>query len=687
MDGAVGQRDYQEQDSLREYIQVLLRGWWLIALLTLLAAIAAGVSSFVMTPTYQTKAGVLIAKSGIEVSFEDQMRTLDENELALLSGNFWRDQESRRSTLAGLVNSGTIATQVIDELGDTLSRKERTPSRLLGMVKAEIGQQGDLIEIVVRGDSPTKVAAIANAWAKYFEQYVNQVYSGGLPASYASVQSEVLDKKSGYEDAQEALTEFMVEKDRTGELKRLIEDKELIISELQSSKQEAIAAIVEDEIEVRRQVVAAYLQAITDARLLGFTKEQEAKRQVLSELIDAEIANRLAALRRDRDLRLGLFNSYVEAELQSRLAVFQQQALEQVGDLEQAYARKDKLDQLLRDVRSLRAQVAEAGSFESNQLALALVKAEAFASSVELSSTLQVQLPLVEGQDQLADVDALIAALEQERSEVEADIRAMSEELLAGTGYEHLDGLLTGSLASSVSITNPLTLVSSEAGLPTDPVSPTLSAAIDQAYEELFDVGGTARAAEQFVGDTPLFQELYPELFQSDELVQLTESISADTALGEQAQQRAQELLQLDGMEVILNSQTESEPMTQKIAELQSEVREMRAISETISSELRELQRARDLAWETYTTLARKEAELDISSKTGGSEVQFAKPAIVPDSPVSPKTRQNILLAGIVGGTFGIFLVIALHYLNPEYEFRNPLRGLLGTGRRTSSGE
>ena len=267
-------------------------------------------------------------------------------------------------------------------------------------VDGEIGQQGDLIEIVVRGDSPVKVAAIADAWAKHFEQYVNEVYSGGQAASYASVQSEVLAKKAGYEVAQEAVTEFVVEKDRTAELKRFIEEKELIITELQSGKQAAIAAIIEEEIEIRRQVISAYLQAIADDQLLGFTKGQEAKRQVLSELIDAEIANRLAALRRDRNMRVELFNSYVDAELRSRLAVFEQQAQEQLGDLEQAYARKDKLDQLLRDAQSLRAQVAEAGSFESNQLALALVKAEAFASSAELSSTLQVQLPSVEGQDQ-----------------------------------------------------------------------------------------------------------------------------------------------------------------------------------------------------------------------------------------------------------------------------------------------
>ena len=215
-------------------------------------------------------------------------------------------------------------------------------------------------------------------------------------------------------------------------------------------------------------------------------------------------------------------------------------------------------------------------------------------------------------------MDALIAALEQERSEVEAEIQAMSEALLAGTGYQYLDELS----AADLSISTPYTTTLADSVLlralsPTSLASQTLSIAINQRYEELFNLGGMARSAEQVVGDTPLFEEfekLYPELFESDELVRLTESISANTPLGEQAQQRARELLQLDGMDTILDFGVESEPMAQKIAELQSDVRAMRAVSETISSELRELERARDLAWETYTTLARKEAELDISS-------------------------------------------------------------------------
>jgi len=685
MEETMNPRDHQEQDPLRGYITTLLKHWWLIGLLALLAALAAGVMSTMMTPTYEAVASVVIAKSKIDVSFESTMTSLAENDMALLRG-FYNQDEARRQTFAGLVQSGTIATQVIEELGDVLSPAERSPARLLGVVEARIEQQSDLIKIVARSDEPVKAALIANAWAMAFEKYINEVYSGSLPNSFASVQRETQSRKAEYEIAQQAVIDFTAKDDRSAELERLVEEKELIIRELQSGKQAAIAAIIEEEIAIRRQVISAYLQAIADNRMLGFSKGQEAKREILNQLIDAEINGRLAALKRDRDIRVELFASAIQGELDSRLAVFEQQVQEKVGDLEQAYARKDKLDRLLRDARSLQAQVEQHGSFDSNQLALTLLKTEAFASSVPISTTLQVQISPTDGTYQLADVNMLIQALEEERALVDVEIQEMSESLLAGTGYQYLDELSAASLSISTPYTTSQTVVSSEALSPTTTVSQNLTDFIHQGYAELFDLGEMARSTEQVIGDTALFEEfnkLYPELFVPDEVMQLTESISATTPLREQAQQRSKELLQLDGMETILEFGTESEPLTQKIADLQSEVRRLRSEQETLNGKLQELKRARDLAWETYTILARKEEELSVEIEAGGSEVQFASPAVVPAFPVSPRLMNNVFMAGMVGLTLGIALVLALYYLNPEFDVWKGIRRLPTKLRRS----
>jgi len=74
----------------------------------------------------------------------------------------------------------------------------------------------------------------------------------------------------------------------------------------------------------------------------------------------------------------------------------------------------------------------------------------------------------------------------------------------------------------------------------------------------------------------------------------------------------------------------------------------------------RELTQARDLAWETYQTLARKEAEVEVSAQVTDTEVRFAVPAVEPKYPVAPKKKLHIALAGALGlmvGVFGAFMI------------------------------
>jgi capsular polysaccharide biosynthesis protein len=76
----------------------------------------------------------------------------------------------------------------------------------------------------------------------------------------------------------------------------------------------------------------------------------------------------------------------------------------------------------------------------------------------------------------------------------------------------------------------------------------------------------------------------------------------------------------------------------------------------------RELTQARDLAWETYQTLARKEAEVEVSAQVTDTEVRFAVPAVEPKKPVAPKKMLNIAIAGVLGLMGGIFAAFGADY-------------------------
>ena len=155
--------------ELRAYLAVIRRWLWLIVLGTFLAGATALIVSLRMAPVYQAEAGVAIMRSKTQISFEPRFQTVSEAELARMVS-----LQDRLKALSALVKNPAVASQVIQELGSTLDPEERKVEALLGMVDTKT--DGELIKILVEADSPQKAAAMANAWARAYEEYVNRLY-------------------------------------------------------------------------------------------------------------------------------------------------------------------------------------------------------------------------------------------------------------------------------------------------------------------------------------------------------------------------------------------------------------------------------------------------------------------------------------------------------------------------------
>ena len=124
----------------------------------------------------------------------------------------------------------------------------------------------------------------------------------------------------------------------------------------------------------------------------------------------------------------------------------------------------------------------------------------------------------------------------------------------------------------------------------------------------------------------------------------LTDAISRlQASVDEQTQSISQVSYGMD-----LVDQT-NDPVTLRLTGLQTEVQDLQSQIEAQTSKKEQLTLTRDLAWDSYNTLARKEAELRIANDLPASEVRFAAPAATPIHPVSPKTNL-ILAAGAAGG-------------------------------------
>ena len=110
------------------------------------------------------------------------------------------------------------------------------------------------------------------------------------------------------------------------------------------------------------------------------------------------------------------------------------------------------------------------------------------------------------------------------------------------------------------------------------------------------------------------------------------------------------------------------DPMSRLITQYSHQVLELQEQLEREEARKRQLTQARDLAWETYRTLASKEAEVQVATQVTDTEVRFAVPAVEPKHPVAPKKRLNVAIAGGLGLMVGVFGAFAMEYFEARAE-------------------
>jgi hypothetical protein len=82
----------------------------------------------------------------------------------------------RRQALADLVSTGAVETAAIARLQQTLPGQHFQPGDLLNRVHGSLLSRSDVIAIQVDADTQADAAAIANAWAASYVEFINQLY-------------------------------------------------------------------------------------------------------------------------------------------------------------------------------------------------------------------------------------------------------------------------------------------------------------------------------------------------------------------------------------------------------------------------------------------------------------------------------------------------------------------------------
>ncbi len=92
------------------------------------------------------------------------------------------------------------------------------------------------------------------------------------------------------------------------------------------------------------------------------------------------------------------------------------------------------------------------------------------------------------------------------------------------------------------------------------------------------------------------------------------------------------------------------------------------------SIEYARLQRARLSNEKLYLLVQEKYNEATIAEQSQFGYIEIINPAIVPQDPVSPKTKSNLILGALIGLGLGIGIVFLLEYLNNKIQTPEDLR-------------
>jgi capsular polysaccharide biosynthesis protein len=382
-----------------------------------------------------------------------------------------------------------------------------------------------------------------------------------------------------------------------------------------------------------RQLLDALQQGKQNALTLVISEQLKVNSEIIAAYLGAQSANRLVAFQKEQEGRRELISSYLDAQNDAQVRVFSEQVQADLAQLQGLYSSQGRVRQFIGDATAMRDQVRAGGDVaaQSNGVALTLLKSQAFALTAPISASLQLQLQdqttPTTAEAQLADLDAFISALQKRDEALTAEIAALSDRLLTGAGY-------------------------------TLNISDTTQSRIAQAISAT-----------------------YPSLFELGDIGQLSEAVPVTNPLTLAAQEKAGEILRFQSNNISTSALTENGTEDPTIIGLQKRLQEAQAALEKEQATFDRLRKDRDLKLETAETLARKQAEVTLTSAVAGSEVRLASPALPPERR-TVGTSMYVAIAALIGFIIGIILAFILHAFFDDKIARMPKTGAFNRAAR-----
>lgn len=240
-----------EEIDLRPYLLTLIRHWWIILLVAILAGVAGLALALRQAKTYESTTTLLLIRNKASLSLAQQYPTVNEP----------LDINSRLTAFTSILTSDGVVQETIDELGSKLppAYTKLEAFRALG----ELSYRGDLMMLTVTTKDSKLSAEVANTWAQHAVNTINLAYSGEQPAS--AIQAQLKEAQQTYAGAQKNLEAF-VKDNQIQILGSQIQEAQTLFDNLSSERAWQIEYYTQrkqvmDQVVVQAQALKQQLQA------------------------------------------------------------------------------------------------------------------------------------------------------------------------------------------------------------------------------------------------------------------------------------------------------------------------------------------------------------------------------------------------------------------------------------------
>lgn len=228
----------EEEIDLREYIEVLIRHWKWIAALAILAAATALVVSFLLPPTYEASALVVITKPRYVMRFDERFETVN-------------DVQQPYKAYPALAVSDDLLLQTMAALNPPLPEEDQDLTSFRDKLAAVSGSDPSVVELRAKHQDAAMAAYIANTWAGVFIGRVNELYN--VSAQDARFfEDQLADADTVLTKAEQALIEFQ-SRNQTNVLNAQVSAHRQQLSNYLASKN-TIKLVIQDAIDLKERL-------------------------------------------------------------------------------------------------------------------------------------------------------------------------------------------------------------------------------------------------------------------------------------------------------------------------------------------------------------------------------------------------------------------------------------------------